>query len=319
MKFWNIIREWMLVIVMVAGALSYLVYHNVPALHPAGPVLYVICTRLQPVLLFCMLFLAFCKVEPRQFRFERWHWWMLAFQCASFILIAALLIFLKGSAVELLLLAFMLCMICPTGTATPVMVNMLGGDISGVVAYTVLINVAVAVLIPLSIPLLYPSAGMSFVQSFLRIIAKVFPLLVLPCLAAWFVRYFMPAFHSWCIRNAGASFYMWAVSLMIAIIISTRALVNSGNGWMIMIEMIAVSLLSCAVQYAFGRWLGHRYGREITARQTLGQKNTSFGIWMGYTFFNPVVSVAYGFYSIWQNAYNTLELRKYEKSKNQQI
>ena len=138
-----------------------------------------------------------------------------------------------------LLLAFMLCMICPTGTATPVMVNMLGGDISGVVAYTVLINVAVAVLIPLSIPLLYPSAGMSFVQSFLRIIAKVFPLLVLPCLAAWFVRYFMPAFHSWCIRNAGASFYMWAVSLMIAIIISTRALVNSGNGWLIMIEMIA--------------------------------------------------------------------------------
>ena len=44
--------------------------------------------------------------------------------------------------------------------------------------------------------------------------------------------------------------------------------------------------------------------------QSLGQKNTVFAIWMGYTFMEPIVSVAGGFYSIWHNLYNSWQLHR---------
>ncbi|MCI6725792.1 MAG: transporter, partial [Bacteroidales bacterium] len=42
--------------------------------------------------------------------------------------------------------------------------------------------------------------------------------------------------------------------------------------------------------------------------QALGQKNTVFAIWMGYTFLTPVSSLAGGFYSIWHNIFNAWQL-----------
>lgn len=57
----------------------------------------------------------------------------------------------------------------------------------------------------------------------------------------------------------------------------------------------------------------YEYNERITAGQSLGQKNTVFGIWMGYTFLDPVTSLAGGFYSIWHNCFNTWQLRRKEK------
>lgn len=37
---------------------------------------------------------------------------------------------------------------------------------------------------------------------------------------------------------------------------------------------------------------------EITAGQALGQKNSGFLIWLGYSYMTPVTSVAGGLYSI---------------------
>ena len=52
---------------------------------------------------------------------------------------------------------------------------------------------------------------------------------------------------------------------------------------------------------------------SITAGQALGQKNTVFAIWMGFTFFTPITSIAGGFYSVWHNIVNSYQL--YEKRK----
>ena len=78
-----------------------------------------------------------------------------------------------------------------------------------------------------------------------------------------------------------------------------------------------VSLLCCAAQFALGRMVGSWYGQKtrrhdkrITAGQALGQKNTVFAIWMGYTFMTPETSIVGGFYSIWHNLYNSFQLRR---------
>ena len=69
--FLKFLRDWALIIGMIVGASLYLVYHSIPALHPAGPVLEAVVKELQPMLLFAMLFLSFCKIEPQQMRPHR--------------------------------------------------------------------------------------------------------------------------------------------------------------------------------------------------------------------------------------------------------
>ena len=91
---------------------------------------------------------------------------------------------------------------------------------------------------------------------------------------------------------------------------STRAIVHSGCSFITLVGVALVSMLCCIIQFAAGRITGRRQGSPIEASQALGQKNTVFGIWMGYTFWNPLVSVAGGFYTIWHNIHNTRQLYK---------
>ena len=314
-KLLNFLKSWMLVIGMVAGASMYLIYHFLPVLHPAGPLLLGFCTHIQPVLLFAMLFLTFSRIEPHELRPHRWQGWLLLIQGGSFVLLALLLVFFPNIPARMGWESLMLCMICPTATACAVVTDKLGGNMAGVLTYTILINIVTAFLVPLFVPLIHPVEGMSFITAFSRILAKVFPLLIMPALAAWLVRYLLPHLHQKLVTYRNLSFYIWAGSLMLAILMSTRAIFHhDGSAW-VLFEMAAASLLSCAVQFAAGKAIGARYGSKITAGQSLGQKNTVFGIWMGYTFLDPVTSLAGGFYSIWHNVYNTMQLRNKSKVK----
>ena len=228
--FAKLLRDWALIIAMLAGISGYLVYMAVPALHPAGPVLKKIIDMLQPLLIFMMLFLSFCKIEPRQLRPHKWMLWLLLIQCCSFAALALLLAFVPGIPLRDGFEAAMLCMICPTATACAVVTGKLGGNMAGVVTYTVLINVAVALLVPLVVPVLHPVEGVTFWTSFNAILWKVFPMLVLPCIAAWAVRLLLPKLHAWLLKYVGVSFWLWAASLTLAVLMSTRAIVHNDSG-----------------------------------------------------------------------------------------
>lgn len=315
------VRDWMLPIGMTTGVALYLVYMAVPFLHPAGPALLSFVKFIQPVLLFSMLFLTFCRIRPRDLRPHRWQWMLLAVQGGLFVLLAALLLAVKDDFWAVVIESAMLCLICPTATAAAVVTGKLDGDIAGIITYTILINLVVAVLVPLVVPVIHPAEGVSFVTSFGLIIAKVFPLLICPCLLAWLVRYCFPRLHRFLISTPDLPFYIWAVSLTLALMMTARAMVHSGTGLFSLFAIGVASLLSCVFQFWAGRRIGDWYDRRkggashverITAGQAMGQKNTVFAIWMGYTFMSPVVSVAGGFYSIWHNVFNSWQLYRHD-------
>lgn len=317
--FSKFLRDWALVIGMIVGVALYLAYHALPVLHPAGPALERIVRALQPLLLFAMLFLSFCKIEPHQMRPHKWMLRLLLVQGGLFVGLALLLVFFPQMPLRYGTEAAMLCFIMPTATACAVVTGKLGGNMAGVVTYTVLINLAVAVLVPLMVPLVHPMQGLTFYEAFLKILAKVFPLLIMPCLSAWLVRYLLPKFHARLVAWSGLSFYIWAVSLTLAILMSTRAIVRNESYGGVLLEIAAGSLLACVLQFWLGRRIGRRCRCPISAAQALGQKNTVFGIWTGYTFLDPIVSVAGGFYSIWHNVYNTWQMyrkRRADEARN---
>ena len=227
----------------------------------------------------------------------------------------------------------MLCLICPTATAAAVVTRKLGGDVPGITTYIILINLLTAVLVPLIVPLVHPVADIDFWTAFSMIMAKVFPLLIMPCLAAWLVRYLFPKVHRWLMKFPDLAFYIWAFALTLAICLTTRFIVHSEMSIMMLLLMAFISLVCCVFQFAMGRFVGRAYqprhtrpsgharpdrasmqtSREITAGQSLGQKNTIFAIWMAYTFMTPETSIVGGLYSIWHNIYNSWQLYRASK------
>lgn len=326
----GMIKEWMLPLSMLTGASLYLIYHYVPVFHPAGPVLSGVASVMQPLLIFAMLFLTFCSIEPKDLKPHRWHWWLLLIQGGFFTILGIsawlLLKVLPECSRDWIVLieSAMLCLICPTATAAAVVTRKLGGDVAGITTYTILINLVTAVLVPLIVPLIQPASGISFWMACSMIIAKIFPLLIMPCLAAWMVRYMAPRLHSWLVSYPDLPFYLWSVGLTLAIAVTTKSVVNSTMNVSLMLLMAIVSLLCCIIQFVLGRYVGSRYRprtsgnntergrmiRTVTAGQSLGQKNTIFAIWMGYTFMTPETAIVGGFYSIWHNLYNSWQLRR---------
>ena len=326
------IKEWILPIAMASGASLYLIYHILPApVHKAGPFLESSISVVQPLLIFGMLFLTFCRIEPKDLKPHRWHWWLLLIQGGLFAGLGFLALWVMKSAPGnyhdkvVLIESAMLCLICPTATAAAVVTRKLGGDVAGITTYTVLINLVTAVLVPLIVPMMHPMQGMDFWMAFSVIVAKIFPLLILPCLAAWLVRYLAPRVHQKLLSVPDLAFYLWAVALTLAITVTTKSIVHSTMGVGLIIYMSLISLACCILQFAAGRLVGSRYKprrpdaspeveargkavRTVTAGQSLGQKNTVFAIWMGYTFMTPETAIVGGLYSIWHNLYNSWQL-----------
>lgn len=332
MRISETIREWMLPIAMMAGASIYLIYHIMPEpVHRAGPVLSDIVSFLQPLLIFAMLFLTFCRIEPKDLKPHRWHWWLLLLQGGLFTLLGFLALLVMrafpGAYHEKVVLieSAMLCLICPTATAAAVVTRKLGGDVAGITTYTVLINLVTALLVPLIVPLIQPVEGMDFWTAFSMIVAKIFPLLILPCMAAWLVRFLAPRLHRKLLTFSDLAFYLWAITLTLAIAVTTKSIVHSTLSLRLLLLMALISLVCCILQFAVGRFVGSRYRpvryspkvehrgkevRKITAGQALGQKNTVFAIWLGYTFMTPETAIIGGLYSIWHNLYNSWQLHR---------
>ena len=233
-----------------------------------------------------------------------------------FVVFAGVAVILPDGTGKILAECAMLCFVCPTAAAAGVITNKLGGSLSDTVSYVVLINVAAAFIIPLVIPLFNSSPDATFFRSFSAICMKIFPLLVMPLLVAWLIRYTVRPLQRWLMRYADWAFYVWGGALTFAIYLATRALVTSRISVWGAILIALVSLACTLIQFAVGRAAGRMLAKDedgsmsdaITAGQALGQKNSGFLIWLGYSYLTPVTSVAGGLYSIWQNLINSLEL-----------
>lgn len=310
MRVIGFVKNWMLPIAMVVGVASYYIYVSVPALDGTHEVVSWVIGFVQPALLFCMLFVSFCRMRLRELKPRGWMLKMLAVQVLSYMVMGGLIVWLPDMSGRVVIESAMVCMICPTATAAAVVTTRLHGHASVVVSYTCLVNLAVSLVVPAVVPFLHEGsvAHVGFEVAFLLILGKVFPLLMMPLVAAWFVRHLLPKFHAAILRQPNLAFNLWAVSLSLAIGVSVRAIVHSEESVWELMGIAGVSLVCCVVQFVLGRVIGKRHGEPVAGTQCLGQKNTVFAIWMGYTFMNPVTALAGGFYSVWHNLVNSWQL-----------
>ncbi len=303
------LRDWTLPIAMAAGAGGYFLFHYAGFLSPLKPAVWTAVDILTPSLIFIQLFLTFCKIDLKDMRLTGWHWVILAFQAISALVMASVLIFVPMNEVYCEIFeGAMVCLICPTATAAAVVTDKLGGNAARITVYNLMSNILAAVFVPVVFPLIEVRAVSGFFPAFLKILSKVFPLLICPFLLAVLLRYVWPKAHDFFRARAGIAFYLWAVALALAIGQTVRSMHNSTAPAAVLWMIAGAALLTCIVQFWFGKRTGKALGDTITAGQALGQKNSVLAIWMAYTYLNPISSLAPGTYAIWQNIFNSWQL-----------
>ena len=308
----QIFKDWMLPIAIVTGISIYLFYHFTPVLKPYGAVLHKAASEGQRLIIGLLLFFQFVQISPHDLRPHRWHLGALLFQILGFLLFAGLSALTPAKAGRILLECAMICLICPTAAAAGVITKKLDGNLAATVTYIVLANLAATFLIPMVIPMVRPAGDLGFWAYVLRIAGKVFPILILPGLLAWLIRYTTHKLQRKLMRFAPNSFYFWFFGLTLAMVLASHALFTNYPGGLALAGIMLVSMGTCALQFFAGRRIGKGRTDSITAGQALGQKNTGFLIWLGYNYLDPLTSVAGGLYAIWQNLFNSWELYEHE-------
>lgn len=300
---------WTLPLGMFAGVGVYLMFHYIPWLGPLKVLAGGAEDYVLPAMVFIQLFTTFCKVNPREMRLKLWHVVMLAVQLACCLVVALPIHFFPDFEYNVVAQGALVCLIVPTGTAAAVIAGRLGGNETTLTTYTILSNLVAAVMIPAVFPLVEMQSAGSFGQQFLLILRHVFPLLLTPFLAAWVLREFLPRLHALVVKWCGnLAFYLWGVSLVIAIGLTLRSVVNSHFDPHVMLLLSLSALLACAWQFGIGKLVGRRCCDYISCGQGFGQKNTILAIWVSYTYLTPVISVAPSCYIVWQNVVNSWQL-----------
>lgn len=302
------IKNWTLPISILSGIAAYFLYVNIPLFDNTHEFVNDAIAIVQPLLLFSMLFLTFLSIGPHDLRLRSWYFILGAIQFVLFAMIAYGVSFLPNNGLRIILESAMLCLLCPTATAAAVVTRKLDGSAADITAYTILINLIIAIAAPALLPIAHPMENMGFVSTFMLIIGKVFPLLICPLMLAWFIRRFFPRLMAQMMRYRDLPFYLWAVALALAIGVTVKAIVHSTIAPVYLLGIVVVTFMCCIFQFFVGKKIGRHFGQQIEGGQALGQKNTVFIIWMGYTFLSPVTAMAGGLYSVWHNLYNSWQL-----------
>ncbi len=204
-------------------------------------------------------------------------------------------------------LAMFFCGITPTAIAAPVIISFLHGHVAYVVASFLLTNVIIAALMPLMLPVVL---GRATPEAFAQVSASVGTVVFIPMAVAYAIRWAHPPAADWPRRLRNLSFGLWITAIFL--ITSNASDFIRGQGdtpTPTLLKIAAASLALCVASFATGRLIGGRtFPRE--ASQSLGQKNTTFTIYLALAYTSPLVALGPTFYVVWHNLWNSWQLHR---------
>ncbi len=256
-------------------------------------------------LVITMLFVVFLQTRVTRDAFHRTHAYLLAANLAIGAATWAAGYFIGGR--DLALAAFF-CGITPTATAAPVITGFLGGRVAFVVAAVLLSNLIIAALLPLMLPIVL---GRPTPEAFGQVTTSVATVMFAPLLLAWLVRKLHPPAAAWPKKLGNLTFALWVTAIFLITANASHFFrTQIGLPRTLVAEVALASLVVCAASFSLGRLIGGRaFPRE--ASQSLGQKNTTFTIYLALTYANPLVALGPTFYVLWHNLWNSWQLHRH--------
>lgn len=261
------------------------------------------------VLIMGMLFLVFLGT----------NWTLRSFHRSQGVLLAVnLLMGFAGLALGWLVggrdvaLAGFFAGIAPTASAAPVIISFMRRNVAYVTAVFLLTNVAVSALLPLLLPWVLGEVDATL---FSRVCGSVGLLIFTPMVLALIVRRIHPPAASWPGRLRDVSFGAWMATLFLVMANASHFLrLQTDVPRWVLAEIAGVTLVICVMNFALGRWIG---GRTFAAEasQALGQKNTSFTLYLALVYASPLVALGPTCYILWHNLWNSWQLHRVHREK----
>lgn len=317
MKIIKFLKQWTLPTAIMVGIILYLVFANVGPLIPIGVTLQPYIEGSLPYLIFLILYVSFCKIKLKEMVPHMWQVWLMI------IWLVICLLFVAGIALsddydnKLIYEGLLMCVLCPTASAAPVITEKLGGSMGEITTFIIVANIACSICAPLFFPFIDDTQTGQFMTSFLIILRRVFNVLIMPLFFAFLSRRLFPNFVRKMNSIKNLAFYIWGINLAIITGVTVRNIVNSDSlSTYALFMMIILPAILTLFLFFTGKAVGSKYNDTVTAGQALGQKNTIVGIWLATAVFNiPLAAVAPGAYVIWQNSFNAWQLWRDAKKK----
>lgn len=252
-----------------------------------------------------MLFLVFLQTRLSRDALHRSHGWLLAANFGIGFAAWGAGALLGGHDVAL---AAFFCGITPTAIAAPVITSFLGGQVAYVVAAFMVSNLTIAASLPVVLPFVL---GHPTPDAFARVAGSVGGVFFAPFVGAWLVRKIHPPAAAWPKKLGNVTFAIWCSSLLLITANGSDFLRSQANlPRTAVLEIAFASFLVCAAGFALGRVIGGRdYASE--ASQSLGQKNTTFTIYLALAYASPLVALGPTFYVLWHNLWNSWQLHRH--------
>ena len=268
--------------------------------------------EVTPWLIFSILLLNDVAVDMKKLKVTMLHVWIMFFQIV--VSLGSYFLFKAFGASELVAQGVLVGVLCPVAAASVVIATMLGANRETVTTYTIVGNLMVAIVAPIYFSFIGILQELPFLDSVWLIFRRVAPIIALPFFLALFLQKFLPGVNAFLCRYKGLSFYLAALTITLGQTIDFLFLEGQKEVSNILI-MSGASIIFCIIQFAFGKWLGAKYGDRIAGGQILGQKNSAMGIWLANTYLMPLASVFPALYSIWQNLFNSWQMWRKEHPK----
>lgn len=216
---------------------------------------------------------------------------------------------------ELAMTAFIIAM-APTAISSTVIVGFIRGKVDFMVAAVLFTNIFAALVIPFILPYV---VGANVHISTWDVLLPVLITMFVPLILARLSTHLPEKAQSVLRAGKKLSFIVWLSNLFIISAKASYFLINERSGSLVLFLQVAgVALLICIVNFVIGAILGGKdYWQESS--QALGQKNTTFAIWIALAFMSPLVAMGPTIYTFFHHLYNTWQIYRFEKRKKENL
>ncbi len=200
--------------------------------------------------------------------------------------------------------------ITPTATAAPVVVAFLNGRIGFALTGFTITNVFVSLSLLFLLPVVTGEYSVDFIG---RVAVTLLQVIALPFALSLVARRIWPGAAEWPKRCKTFSFSLWSFTLFVLAAIARQHFIDNPDESHLQIVLIAtVSLILCAGNFYFGRIMAsRRFCRESS--QILGQKNTTFTMYLALNFCGALAAMGPIFYILWHNTWNAWQMYSYDR------
>lgn len=258
-----------------------------------------------------MVFLSSLKIRLRELAPKREHFYLIGLNILMGVIPYLLLRAVVPGNPQLALAAFFVG-ITPTATAAPVVLSFLHCRVGFGLTGFALSNIFIA----LSLLFLLPWVTGDYSCAFLMNVAKTLgQVIAFPMIAASLIRKLYPKAETWPKKLKDFSFSLWSVTLFILAAIARNYFIEHPHVsiWNV-VFIAAISAVICAFNFFLGKVIApRRYKRECS--QLLGQKNTTFTLYLALHYATALVSLGPIFYIFCHNAWNAWQMYAYDRRK----